>query len=328
MRQYILAITVLLLGLTTHASAQSRGSDEALVGLREFSLFVKYGETEGLSEMLRPNILEILHARARILLSDADIPILESTDEAKLMGRPRLVFTVILHKEAPVIPAVLVDSKLVERVRLSRDPAKEIDLATWGSSGVGLPTVTQSMVIRVFDAQVSNFVKYYREANPTAPSAKKEVSDLPAPTDGTNTLQGLPGSQIFVSISRDPLGDEYRQAELQKFLQNAAEQKFKEAQIPVLRYINETEKAGDPLLSVFIKLSKLNPSIEIESTFWQRVRPLRDPKMHTRAVTWKSQTLDLVTVTDDVVLRLVNSQLDEFIKAYQTANPKLTSVRQ
>lgn len=70
---------------------------------------------------------------------------------------------------------------------------------------------------------------------------------------------------------------------------------------PVLRYIEGNEKAGDPVLSLYIKLSKPyphGPVIEIESNFRQNVRPLRDPKTHTSAVTWESKTSDRGPISD------------------------------
>src|SRR6185503_8621221 len=97
MRQSILAITVLLLGLT-HISGQSRSPKDALEGLRDIGLVVKYSKTDGMVEVLRPNTLQVLHDRAKILLSDADIPVLQSTDEADMAGRPRLVFIVMLNR--------------------------------------------------------------------------------------------------------------------------------------------------------------------------------------------------------------------------------------
>ncbi len=83
---------------------------------------------------------------------------------------------------------------------------------------------------------------------------------------------------------------------------------------------------------MFITLSQPNfhaPAIAVESAFWQQVRPVRDPRRQTYAVTWEwDASDDGPTVTDEALLRVFNSQLDAFMKAYNTANSKLSAVRQ
>ena len=106
-------------------------------------------------------------------------------------------------------------------------------------------------------------------------------------------------------------------------------QGFKQAGIPLHRYTNESEPAGRPLFNIFITLSWANSwrsPIEIESKFWQRVLPVRDPRKDVYAVTWESRASDGGPITDDAVLHVMKSQLDEFIKAFLAANPKLASV--
>src|ERR1051326_6445378 len=326
MRRSILAITILFLSLTTHVAAQNRSPEEALKGLSEIGLVVKFGKTNGLLEAMRPNTLQVLRERARILLSDADIPFRETTDEAELAGRPRLVFTITLNKE--VAPAIRVDSRVYERIRLWRDPAKEIDLATWVTGGIGEPTATQQMLFNVFDRQVNEFVKAYRAVNPSHQQVESRTPDPPVQLkDNGNALQGLNGTRVFVSFRPDLLADTYSRAELQKLLQKEAEKKFREAGIPLLKYVNETETAGRPLLYVFITLSRPSARfapIAIESEFWQQVRPTRDPQKDLYAVTWESQAKESGPITDQAVLHSVPRQLDEFIKAYKEANPKFS----
>ncbi len=328
MRQSILAITVLVLSLTTHVSAQNRSPKEVLEGLRDFGLIVKYGNTDGLSDTMRPNTLQVLRDRARILLSDADIPVLKATDDADLAGRPRLEFTIMLSRETYTAPAIQVDSRLYELVRLWRDPAKEVELATWMTTGVGYPKVTYQMLLDVFDKQVNEFVEHYRAVNPNHKQLETRTSDPPAQIEANvNSLQGLSGVRIFVwsgpSRSTDPALES-----LLKTLQSEAETKLKEAGIPLLKYADETEKAGEPLLYVSIKRSGPDsryPVVLIESKCWQRVRPVRDQKKNIYAVTWESQTRDSGPITDDAVLKMMKQQVDEFIKAYKAANPKLSA---
>ena len=63
----------------------------------------------------------------------------------------------------------------------------------------------------------------------------------------------------------------------------------------------------------------------MESKFWQRVRSVRDPQKDVYGVTWESKASDNGPISDEAVLQVMNSQLDEFIKAFIAANPKLTS---
>ncbi|HEU4508229.1 MAG TPA: hypothetical protein VFR78_08330 [Pyrinomonadaceae bacterium] len=329
MRQSILAVTVLLLGVTTHISAQNRSPAEALKGLKDIGVVVKYGSGGGLSEEIRPNTLAVLHDRARALLREAGIPMLDSLDETEMAGRPRLVFTVTLNRENASAAAIHVDSRLYERVRLWRDSAKEIELATWVTGGVGYPKVTYEMLANVFEGQVKQFIHDYREVNPVHQQLKNGTPDPIATqvSNNSNSLQGLNGVRLFIWSGPTAAVDAPLQA-LLSTLQTEAEKKLKKAGIPVLRYANESESAGRPLLYVSIKMTPSHspsPAIWIESEFWQRVRPIRDPKKDIYAVTWESQLSESGPVSDGVVVEAVNRQLEEFIKAYNAANPNVAA---
>ena len=324
MTKHIIAISILLLGLSTHISAQNRSDEEILAGLPAIGVVVKFGNADGLDIAKQPATLQKLQDRARELLKQEGVPLLESTDELDMMGRPRLVFTVTLNKKTDTAPAILVESSIYEGVRLWRDESKELELATWVRSGIGVPTVTQEMLFDVFEGQINSFVKAYRAANPNP--TQVVTANAPAQfIDNPNTLEGLSGTRFFVSFRSDPFGS-LRTQELLKTLQSEAEEKLKQAGISLLRYTDETERAGRPLLYVFITLSGPNSSrspIEIESKFWQRVRPVRDPRKAVDAVTWESNAAEGGPITDDAVLQVMNNQLDEFIKAFTAANPKL-----
>ena len=324
----MIAASILLLSLFSHTSAQNRGDDKTLEGLQNLGLVLKYGNADGLDTEEQPATLQMLHDRARKLLKEAEIPLLESTDEAGMKGRPRLVFTVTVNKKTETAPAVYVESSLYERVRLWRDEKKEIDLATWVMGGVGGPTVRPQLLLDVFDEQVKGFVKAYRAANSNRPPVESGSADQAAQLrDDPNTLEGLPGVRLFVS-SRSGAFDHPRTPALIKMLQSEAEKKFKQAGISLLQYTNESESVGRPLFYVFITLSGANSmraAIEIESKFWQRVRPVRDPRKDLDAVTWESKASDNGPNTDDAVLQVMNSQLDEFIMAFIAANPKVAA---
>ena len=328
MTKQIIAIGILLLSLSTHISAQNRSAEENLAGLQAMGLVVKYGNADGLDIAEQPAILLILQERARKLLTQAEIPLLESADEAEMAGKPRLVFTVTANKNTDTAPAVHIESSIYERVRLWRDEKKEVELATWVWGGVGGPRVTQKMLLDVLDAQIKGFVKDYRAANPNRQPVESGNADQATPVkDNPNTLEGLTGTRLFVSI-KPYVFEHPRTPELSKMLQSEAEKKFRQAGIPLHRYGSESEPAGRPLLYVFIILSQPNSgraAIEIESKLWQRVRPVRDLRNDVEAVTWESNARDGGPISDEAVVEFMNSQLDEFIKAFNAANPNLTS---
>jgi len=331
MARQILTATTLLLILFTSSAAQNRSAGEALAGLREIGVIVKYANADGLEPEMQPSILQMLQDRAKDRLREAEVPLLQAIDQRDMAGRPRLVFTVTLNKSTTTAPTIVVDSRLYERVLLSSDPAKEMELATWVQSGIGVASrVTTEMLLQVFDGQLDGFISKYREVNPNRTTVEKSMVNPPAQDEGknANSLQGLNGVDLFVSFRPDVLADtnqRTQRAELQKKLQKETEARLAKAGIP--KWGQETEQTPRPLLNLFITLSRPNSyrrAIEVESTFWQQVRPIRDLKKQTYAVTWESQGSD-DELTDEALLRVITSQLEEFIKSYSTANPRLSS---
>lgn len=334
----ILVLTICFFGLTGQLSA-GRTDDKTLEGLREMELVVKFGEVNGQPAEWQSTALQRLEDRAKRQLEEAGIRIL-SMDESSKAGRAKLVFTVNLNREDKNAAPVSVETRVLQRVRLSRDSSRELELSTWTMDGVGGPEVTQKMMFDVFDGMIENFLKYYKPMNPTTSEAPTEK--IPATyarvSNTEHGFEGLNATTLLVAIREDMFSDA-RQGLLQKFLQEAAEKKLREVGIKLIRYSNEAQQAGHAYLTVYIKLSQPNrhiwaPPIGVESTLVQRVSLVRDPKKQTDAVTWESRDQgefvknssgDLV-ITDDAVLELVNKQVDEFIKAVKAANANVTSV--
>jgi len=327
----IIAITVLLLSLFIQLAAQTREHEETLQNLKDIDVVVKYGQVNGPEEAWQSNLLQKLEDRARQRLWEAEVPIAQ--DEAH-SGRPRLVFTLNLNREIETAPPVLVTVQAFQRVRLWRDSAKELELATWTQNGVGGPMVSPKMVYDVFDGQIAEFLKSYRAVIQTQSQVPTQaLADTPAQLNDTpNTFEGLNGTAVFVSVRRNMFDAAPIVSE--KLLQEAAETRLKDAGIKVIRYANEMEQAGNARLYIWVKLSPPNvktwaPPIDVESIFSQWVRLVRDPKRHSEAVTWKSQDSGPYAktdngspvITDEAVLAVVNKQLDEFIKAFKAATP-------
>jgi len=337
MKKHVLAVSVLLFSLSIHVAAQNRSPQEALKSISGFGVSVKYATAEGLPEEMRGPILTEMQNRARGFLMQADMPLLLSTDDTELAGKMRLTFIVTVNKATGRSMPVLVETELSERVRLRRDESKEMVLTTWAQRGIGGPEASTKMVLDVFDGQVKGFIKDYKSANEKPSEAKtsqattSETSASAHSKEDSNSLQGLPGIRFFIPFREEIGVDPKTRAALKALVNAEAEKKLKEAGIPLLKYANESEKAGDPILQLWVKLSGPNyyaPPIEIETKFWQHVRPVRDLKTDIHAVTWASQFSDAGPITDEAVIQVVNRQIDEFIKAYNAANPKASAAKQ
>src|SRR5689334_9000096 len=160
----ISVLIILLLSLTAQLAAQTVEKAQTMEGLRDIEVVVKYGHVDGQQAEWQSTMLERLEDRARHSLEEAEVPISQSTEEAGKTNRPRLVFTISLSRKPETDP-VRVDGEVFQKVRLWRDSAKELELATWTMYGVGGPTVTRKSVLDVFDGQVAEFIKTYREVN-------------------------------------------------------------------------------------------------------------------------------------------------------------------
>jgi hypothetical protein len=336
MTKQILTATILLVNLFSYTAAQSRTGGfkdsnprQTLEGLGEIGLSISYGQVDGLETAMQPTILQKLQDRARNRLRQGEIPLLQSTEEADTVGKPRLVITVTLKKQTDPPPALLIESKLFQRVRLWRDRTQEMELPTWTMSSVG-PNVDSEMLFALFDKPLDAFVTEYRAANPNSLSVKSRATDPSAQLkDNASSLQGLTGIDFMVSLGFIQSVNPRFQA-LSDPLQREAENKLKQAGIPLLRTAGETIRAGYPLFRVVVTLDENGasyaPAIEVRSQVWQRVQPIRELRKYTYLPTWESHASNGPLITEEALRKIVNSQLDQFIEAYKAANPKPSSV--
>jgi len=306
---------------------------QTLEGLADIGLIVKYDQIDGLPEPMRPTVLQMLSDRARDLLRHAEVPVLQPTDETDMVGKPRLVFTITVN--AHTAPAIDIESKLYQRVRLWRDPGKEMELATWRWRRENRKA-THQLLFSTFGQVVNQFVRDYRAMNPKIKQAETRADPPAQLKDNANALEGLNGIDAYISLrkliykgrSNELLiSDEHHQA-LSNLLPREAEKKLKQAGIPLLRNNKDIERLGWPQLRITITLGPPNyyaPAIEVRTEFWQQARTVR----HSRRIytaTWESRASEGGPTTDEAVLRIMNSQLDEFINAYNAANPKVSSI--
>lgn len=331
MTKQILTATFLLLSLFTCSAAQNRldgfhewNSTQTLEGLRDIGLIIKYGQVDGLEATMQPAILQMLGDRAKSLLKQGQVPLLESTDEADTVGRPRLVFTITVKKPSDIPPALLIECKLFQRVRLWRDASQEFELSTWSWS-VNDPKADYEKLSTLFDMEVNTFVKVYREANPKPLRVENRPTEPPAQLKGSaNVLQGLSGIDPIVTLQFIESVDPQLQA-LANPLQTEGENKLKQAGIPFLRNASDRVRAGYPLFNVVVtlnpNLTPYAPAIEVRTEFWQRVRRVQDLQKYTYTQVWQARDQDGAPITEEAVRKIVNSQLEQFIAAYKAANP-------
>ena len=329
----LLALIISLHSLTAQPAAQTLEKAQTMEGLKDIALVVKYGRVDGKQEEWQSTLLERLEARARHSLEEAEIPISQSTVEPGKTDRPRLVFTVSLSRKPETDP-VRVETEIVQRIRLWRDTGKELELATFTMNGVGGRMATEKMVFDVFDGQVAEFIKTYREVNSTSQVSTQPATDNSAEfSSPPNAFESLRSTQVNVSLPGDMMFNGQPPLS-EKFLQDAAETKLKAAGIKITRSTTQAELSGNALLSIWVKLSPPNTQtwatpITVASTFSQWVLLARDPQKRIDAVTWRSQDSGpfaktdngLSEITNEAVLELVNRQLDEFIKAFKAARP-------
>ena len=332
MTKRILTAVIVLLSMVGYAASQSRAGGfkdwnprETLTGLGEIGLIIKYGQPDPVEEGGQASILQRLRDRAEIRLRQGGVWLSQSTDEAELNAESHLIVTITLKKPSDNPPALLVESKLFQRVRLWRDPAKEMELATWSMSVVGA-NQEEKMLFMLFDKLCDSFVSEYRAANPNPQRVESRKSGTPAqPNTNANALQGMTG----VSFTFSPAFIQLVDAHLKAFsdtLHDEATNKLTRAGIPLLYNASDVARAGYPLLSVQVTLDEnrvsYGPAIDVRTEVWQRVCRFQDPRKYTYVVTWESHDRGGLPVTEEALRRIVLGQLDQFVQAYKAANQK------
>ena len=178
MKRIILALTFLL-ATSSAASAQFVPGTENLRGLRGVRLIVMFDRptrAEAFDEVKRPGVLRMLEDDTKAKLQEAGIPVSRSLFENDIgkAGNPRLIVLAKLDKPNGFETEV----KLLQRVRLTRDPSIEFDAVTWSLGGVG-NTQEIPMIRRVIADLIDRFIEDYLSVNPkqSASSGKYESKD-------------------------------------------------------------------------------------------------------------------------------------------------------
>jgi hypothetical protein len=108
----------------------------------------------------------MLEADATAKLQAAGIAVFGLTaPRSSAAGDPKLILMVTLDKLNGFNHPVVTELKLMERVRLVRDPSIEYDAVTWSREGVGQP-LEISRIQRLVANHLDQFMLDYRSVNP------------------------------------------------------------------------------------------------------------------------------------------------------------------
>ena len=179
MKRIVLALTFLLV-TSSAASAQFAPSTENLRGLTGVRLITQLGHyPHRMEEAQKPEILKLVGADAAAKLERAGIRFYTSpSDPRRAAGYGVLVITVTMN-DATDLKNIETEVKLLQSVRLSRDPSIEFEAVTWlnGGSVTGprqfdLNAGTREQVA----GEMDRFIQDYFSVNPkqSAESTKQK----------------------------------------------------------------------------------------------------------------------------------------------------------
>ena len=92
---------------------------------------VMFARAEAIDEAERPAILKLVEADATAKFQKAGIPLLRYANEVEDAGSPLLLVYITCDKPNGFVYPLVTNIKLLQRVRLTRDPSIEADLETW-----------------------------------------------------------------------------------------------------------------------------------------------------------------------------------------------------
>ena len=157
--------------LTTAAAlgqAGYGGQENNLRGLKGVRLVVMFARADAIDETERPAILKLVEVDAIAKFQKAGIPLFRYANEIEDAGSPQLMVYITCDKPNGFVYPVVTTVKLLQHVRLARDPSIEGDLATWEHYGIGAPKLTVEVIRKVVVAEIDQFIKDYKTVNLTA----------------------------------------------------------------------------------------------------------------------------------------------------------------
>ena len=167
MKQIVVMLAFLSLGsVAAVGQAGTAGQEKNLRGLKGVRLVVMFARAGAIDEAERPGILKLVEGDATAKFQKAGIPLLRFANEVEDAGSPQLIVYITCDKPNDFVHPLVTDVKLLQRVRLARDPSIEADLATWGQSGIGGPELTVEMIRSQVATEIDQFIRDYLAVNP------------------------------------------------------------------------------------------------------------------------------------------------------------------
>ena len=167
MERMLFVLPVVLVAATAVFGQPGRaGQENSLRGLKgvRFEVIV-FARAEAVDEAERAAILKLVEADAIAKLQKAGIPLLRYGKEIEDAGSPRLLVYITCDKPNGFVYPLVTNIRLLQRVRLARDPSIEADLPTWEQSGVGAPKVSVEMIRSQVATEIDQFIKDYKTVN-------------------------------------------------------------------------------------------------------------------------------------------------------------------
>lgn len=170
MKRIVMAIACTLFAaayLSNPLQAQSR-DPESLKGLKGIRLTIMLGRAEAMDEAQKPMVLKLLQDDARAKFQKAGVPLLEYANVVEnAPGSPHFIVVIIMDIPNGHVFPVVTRSRLLQKVRLSRDPSIEMSICTWETGGVGEYELTNLKMLRTqVGTEVNQFIESYFAANP------------------------------------------------------------------------------------------------------------------------------------------------------------------
>ena len=115
----------------------------------------------------RPTVLKMLQGEAEAKFTKAGIPLLKYAQEIEdTPGSPHFYVLITLDKPNGHVFPVVVQSRLFQKARLSRDPSFEYSVSTWESHSIGDYDIKDLNMLRMqVGNDVDGFIKAYLIAN-------------------------------------------------------------------------------------------------------------------------------------------------------------------
>jgi hypothetical protein len=138
-------------------------------------------------------------------------------------------------------------------------------------------------------------------------------------------LRGLKGIRLVVGFGRAGAIAEAERPAILKLVEADATSKLQKAGIPLLRFKNEIEDAGSPVLRVSLTCDKPNGFVyplEMRVELLQRVRLARDSSIEADLATWEHSGVGFPDLTVEMIRSLAATVIDRFIRDYLAVNPK------